>query len=50
MQIDSSKEHAIERGLLEDIERELRDVADLEQQLSTALETIHEKKRQLEIK
>ena len=40
----------LEQKLREDIERELADVAALEQQLHSHLNLIHEKKRQLEIK
>lgn len=50
MQLDAGKVRYLEQRVREDIQRELHDVAELEEQLSRSLDTIQEKKRQLEIK
>jgi len=44
------KLHLTEDRLHNDIQRELRDFAELERQLAHSLEMIHTRKRQLEIK
>jgi hypothetical protein len=49
-QLDAGKVRYLEQRVREDIQRELHDVAELEQQLARGLDTIQEKKRQLEIK
>jgi hypothetical protein len=40
----------LEQRVRDDIQRELRDVSELEQLLIRSLDTVQEKKRQLEIK
>ncbi len=50
VQFDAARVRALEQRVREDIERELHDVSTLEEKLAKSLETIHEKKRQLEIK
>jgi hypothetical protein len=49
-QLDGGKVHFLEQRVRDDIQRELRDVSELEQLLIRSLDTIQEKKRQLEIK
>lgn len=50
MQLEPLKLHLTEDRLHSDIQRELRDFAELERQLAHSLEMIHTRKRQLEIK
>ena len=50
IQLEPFKMRLAEQRLHSDIQRELRDFNDLERQLVRSLETIHARKRQLEIK
>lgn len=49
-QLDGGKVHFLEQRVRDDIQRELRDISELEQLLIRSLDTVQEKKRQLEIK
>jgi len=50
VQLEPLKVRLMEQRLHSDVQRELRDVAELEHQLARSLEMIHARKRQLEIK